>query len=75
MGVGLLGRVAQPPHGTALEGDAVGIVEDPAEDGVPEGGVANDIVPVLDGELGGEDGSTAGVAVVKDFEQVVAALA
>ena len=28
-----------------------------------------DIVPVLDGELGGEDGAAAGVAVVEDFEQ------
>ena len=71
---GLLGRVVEPPHGTALEGDPVGVVEDPVEDGVPEGGVANDIVPVLDGELGGEDGSAAGVAVVEDLEQIVAAL-
>ena len=53
----------------------MGVVEDPVEDGVPEGGVADDIVPVVDGELGGEDGSAAGVAVVKDLEEIVAALA
>ena len=53
----------------------MGVVEESVEDGVSEGGVADDIVPVLDGELGGEDGAAAGVAVVEDFEQIVAALA
>ena len=52
----------------------MGVVEKAVEDGVSEGGVADDIVPVLDGDLGGEDGPTAGVAVVEDFEQIVAAL-
>ena len=42
------------------------------EDGVAEGGIAADIVPVLDGDLAGEQGATAGVAVV---EQVVSSLA
>ena len=46
-----------------------GVVEEAVEDGV-----SDDIVPVLDGDLGGEDGPTAGVAVVEDFEQLVAAL-
>ena len=38
-------------------------------------GVADNVVPVFDGELGGEDGSSAGVAIVEDLEQIVAALA
>ena len=42
----------------------MGVVEEAVEDGVSEGGVADDSVPVLDGELGGEDGPTAGIAVV-----------
>ena len=33
------------------------------------------MVPVLDGELGGEDGPAAGVAIAEGFEQIVAALA
>ena len=53
----------------------MGVVDESVKDGVPEGGVSDDVVPVLDGELGGKDGSAAGVAVVEDFEQVVAALA
>lgn len=43
--------------------------------GVSEGGIAADVVPVLDGELAGEDGSTAGVTVVEDFEKVMSARA
>ena len=38
------------------------------EDGASESGLTDDIVPVLHGELGGKNGSRAGVAVVKDFE-------
>ena len=53
----------------------MGVVEDPVEDGVSEGGVADNVVPVFDGELGGENGSSAGVAIVEDLEQIVAALA
>ena len=47
---GPLGRVVEPSHDATLKGDAVGIVKDPVEDGESEGGVANDIVPVLEGE-------------------------
>ena len=47
-------------------------VEEAVEDGVREGGVADDIVPMLDGELASEDGPAASIAVVEDFEQIVA---
>ena len=53
----------------------MGIVQETVEDGVAEGRVTDEVVPVLDGELAGEDGATASVAVVEDFEEVVAALA
>ena len=49
--------------------------EEAVEDGVSEGGVADDIVPVFDGELAGQDGSAPCIAIVEDFEQVMAALA
>ena len=52
----------------------MGVVEEAVEDGVAEGGIADDIVPVLDGDWAGEQGAAPGVAVVEDFEQVVASL-
>ena len=51
------------------------VVEQTVEDGVAEGGIANDIVPVLDGDLAGEERAAAGVAVVEDIEEVVSSLA
>ena len=53
----------------------MGIVEETVEDGVAEGGIADDIVPVLDGNLAGEQRARAGMAVVEDFEEVVPPLA
>ena len=69
-----LGRAVQPSHESALEGDAIGVIE-PVEDGVAEGRVSDEILSVLDGELAGEEGATESVAVVTDFEEVVAGLA
>ena len=51
------------------------VVEETVEDGVAEGGIADDIVPVLDGDLAGEQRATAGIGVVEDFEEVVPSLA
>ena len=53
----------------------MGIIEETVEDGVAEGGISDDIVPVLDGDLAGEQRATAGIAVVEDFEEVVPPLA
>ena len=52
--------------------DGVGVVHEPIEDSITEGGVADDIVPVLDGELTGDEGGSARVAVLEDFEEVSA---
>ena len=41
----------------------MGVVKEPVEDGVAEGGVTDDIVPVVDGDLAGEQRAAAGVAV------------
>ena len=73
-GVGLR-RVVESSHRSAFEGDPMDVVEESVEDGVAEGGVADDIVPVVDGHLAGEQRATAGVAVVEDLEEVVASLA
>jgi len=52
----------------------VGVVEEAVEDGVAEGGIADDIVPVFDRHLAGEERAAPCVAVVEDLEQVVAPL-
>ena len=42
------------------------------EDGVGVGGVADQRVPLIDGELAGDDGGAAAVAVLEDLQEVVA---
>ncbi len=41
------------------------------EDGVGVGGVANQRVPLINGELAGDDGGAAAVSVLKDLQEVV----
>ena len=53
----------------------MGIVEEPVNDVVAEGGVAADIVPVVDGDLAGKERAATGVAVVEDFQEVMPSLA
>ncbi len=40
------------------------------EDRVRKGGVADQVVPVLDGELAGDERGAAAVAILQDFEEV-----
>ena len=56
--------------GFALEIELVGVVDEPVEDGVGQRGIGNPVVPVLDGELGGDDGGFLLVTIVKDFKQI-----
>ena len=51
------------------------VVEEAVEDGVAEGGISDDVSPMLNGELAGEHGAAPGVAVVEDLEQIPTALA
>ena len=44
------------------------------EDGVGEGRVTDDVVPLRDRELAGDDGRADAVAVLRGFEQVVPVL-
>ncbi len=53
----------------------MGVVEESVQDGVAEGGIADDVVPVVDGDLAGEQRATAGIAIVEDLEEVVSSLA
>ena len=59
-------------HRRTFQSDSVGVVDEAVEDGVAEGGIANDVMPVLDGELAGDEGCAAAVAVFKDVEEVTA---
>jgi hypothetical protein len=70
-----LGRFrSRPPEAVAGEVEAVGVVDEAVEDGVGVGWVADHGVPILDGELTGDDGRAATVAFLEDFEEVVAGL-
>src|SRR5208337_4306530 len=59
-------------HAFAFELDPVGVMDDAVEDGVGIGGIADEIVPFLDGRLAGDDGGAAAIALLDEFEEVVA---
>ena len=48
----------------------VGIVDQAVEDGVGQGGVAEEVMPVCEGELAGDDGGFSVESVIEDFQQV-----
>ena len=58
----------------ALEGEPVGVVDQAIEDGVGDGGIADDLVPVLDRQLAGHDGGAAAVPILHDLQEVAALL-
>ena len=47
------------------------IVDEAVQDGVGISGVANDLVPGGQGELGGHDCRPASISLLEDFEQIV----
>jgi hypothetical protein len=57
-------------HAFSGELKAVSVVNEAVQDGVAEGGVADDVVPVFDGDLAGNDGRGATVAIIKDLQKV-----
>src|SRR5208337_3507075 len=59
-------------HAFAFELDPVRVMDDAVEDGVGIGGIADEIVPFLDGRLAGDDGGAAAIALLDEFEEVVA---
>ena len=59
-------------HGRALEFEAVSVVDDAVEDGVREGGFADDVVPGFDGQLAGDHDRSAAIPFFDDFHQVAA---
>ena len=50
----------------------MGVVDDAIEDGIGVGRIADDLVPFVDGDLAGEDGRTAAIALFEDLVEVTA---
>ena len=55
----------------AGEIDPVRVVDDAIEDGVGIGGIADQLVPFVDGDLAGDDRRSASVAFFENLEQIV----
>ena len=61
-------------HAVAGERDPVGAVDDAIEDGVGEGGIADDLVPALDWQLAGDEDRAGVVAVLDDLQEIATLL-
>ena len=59
-----------PSHAFSGHGETVGVVDEAVEDCVGEGRIANDVTPLLGRNLTGDEGRSAAVAVLEDFEQI-----
>jgi hypothetical protein len=57
-------------HAFSGELKAVSVVNEAIQDGVAQSGVADDIVPMFDGDLAGDDGRGATVAIIEDLQKV-----
>ena len=68
-----LGGLSLAPlaHAVAGELDAVSVVEQAIEDGVGVSRVADELVPIVDRDLTGDDGRAAAVAGLEDLEKIV----
>lgn len=57
-------------HAFSGELKAVSVVNETIQDGVAEGWVADNVVPMFDGDLAGDDGGGATVAIIEDLQKV-----
>ena len=57
-------------HAVPFDLQSVGVVDEAVEDGVGERGVADDLVPLLDRNLAGDQNRRALVAILEDFEEI-----
>ena len=60
-----------PAHAFAGELDAVGVVDEPVQNGVSIGRIADYFVPSVDWKLGGNHRGAASVALLEDFQKIV----
>lgn len=61
-------------QGFAIEVEVVRLMDQAVEDGIGQGRVADGGMPVRHGQLAGDDGRAAAMAVIDDFQQVAATL-
>src|SRR5262249_11420292 len=52
----------------------MGVVDEPIQDGIRDGRIANQFVPMLDGELADDDGGGASMAVVESLQEIASLL-
>ena len=57
-------------HAFSGELKAVSVVNEAIQDGVAEGGVADNVVPMFNRDLAGDDGRGATVAIIEDLQKV-----
>jgi hypothetical protein len=57
-------------HAFSGELKAMSVMNKTVQDGIAQGGVPDDIVPMFDGDLAGDDGGGATVAIVEDLQKV-----
>ena len=57
-------------HAFSGELQTVSVVNEAIQDSVAEGWVADNFVPMFDGDLAGNDGRGATVAIIKDLQKV-----
>src|SRR5665647_1288039 len=57
-------------HAFSGELKAVSVVNEAVQDGVAEGGVSDNFVPMFDRDLAGNDGRGSSVAIIKVLQQV-----
>lgn len=55
---------------TLVECDLVGVMHEPVEDGIGEGGIADGVMPLGHRQLAGDHGRPGVVAIVQQLEQV-----
>jgi hypothetical protein len=51
--------------------DAVGIVDDAIEDGIGVGGIADEFMPFVDGNLAGDDGGSSAISFFEYLKEIV----
>ena len=62
-------------HAVSPEDEAVCVVDETVENGVGDGGIGDDLVPVIHGNLAGDDGGATLMPVVDDLEEIAALVA
>ena len=62
-------------HAVSIECEAVSVVDEPVEDGVSDSRIGDDVVPIFDRHLAGDDGRSTLVAIIDDFEEIAPLLA